>query len=87
MPDAHPIACVVAGQVTNVVRSCLQSSLALKQAGTSCRDAIGWSLFKRGHQFNVVNVQANLPKKTAEIHLGGWMIMTHYDVDPDIYVF
>lgn len=38
---ACPADCVVAGQVTNVVRSCLQSSLALKQAGTSCRDAIG----------------------------------------------
>lgn len=38
---ACPADCIVAGQVTNVVRSCFQSSLALKQAGTSCRDAIG----------------------------------------------
>ena len=54
--------CVVAGQVTNVVRSCLQSSLALKQASGYPRgDAIGLGEFVAG--------KICFPQKWSE-HLG-----------------
>ena len=63
-----PTACVccVAGQVTNVVRSCLQSSLALKQAsGHPRRDAIGVNSLR----------DFFFPKKNGPRTFGGWWWM------------